>query len=64
MSTLQQNEAAAWRCVDLFNRGDIAAWVEACYAGDAQWIELPRQSTPAGQHGGPELILRPQAKTP
>jgi ketosteroid isomerase-like protein len=56
MSTLTENEAAARRCVDMFNRGDIAVWVETCYAGDARWIELPRQSTPAGQQGGPELI--------
>jgi len=56
MSTLRQNETAARRCVDMFNRRDIAAWVKTCYAGDAQWIELPRQSTPAGQQGGPELI--------
>ncbi|HTX79835.1 MAG TPA: nuclear transport factor 2 family protein [Longilinea sp.] len=56
MSILQQNEAAARRCVDMFNKGNINAWIETCYAKDAQWIELPRQSTPEGQQGGPELI--------
>jgi ketosteroid isomerase-like protein len=56
MSTLTENETAARRCVDMFNQGNIAAWVETCYAKDAHWIELPRQSTPAGQQGGPELI--------
>jgi predicted ester cyclase len=51
MGTLQQNEAAARRCVELFNQKRIAEWVAACYAESAEWIELPRPSTPNGQRG-------------
>ena len=54
MSTLQQNEAAARRCVELFNQKRIAEWVTACYAENVEWIELPRPSTPNGQHGDRE----------
>ena len=54
MSTLQQNEAAARRCVELFNQKRIDEWIAACYAETVEWIELPRPSSPNGQHGDRE----------
>ena len=51
MNTLQQNEAAARRCVELFNQKQIQTWIEACYAENAEWIELPHTTTPDGQRG-------------
>ena len=50
MMTTEQNEAAARRCIDLFNKRTLE-WVETCYAPDVEWIELPLPTTPAGQHG-------------
>ena len=50
METNEQNEAAAQRCIDLFNLR-TTEWVSTCYAPIAEWIELPLPSTPAGQHG-------------
>ena len=54
--TLQQNQAAARRCVDLFNQKRIAERVEACYAANTKWIELPRPQSPKGQHGDREFL--------
>jgi predicted ester cyclase len=51
VTTLQQNEAAARRCVELFNQGHIAEWIAACYADNAEWIELPHSGNPNGQRG-------------
>jgi ketosteroid isomerase-like protein len=56
MDTTKQNEAAARRCVDLFNQKQITAWVEACYAENAEWIELPRPATPNGQRGNRDFL--------
>jgi ketosteroid isomerase-like protein len=56
MSTLERNQAAAQRCVDLFNQKQIKEWVEACYAPDVEWIELPRPLSPNGQQGDRERI--------
>jgi ketosteroid isomerase-like protein len=50
MMTTEQNEAAARRCIDLFNKRTLE-WVETCYAPNAEWIELPLPATPAGQRG-------------
>ena len=50
MTTIEQNEAAARRCVELFNLC-TNDWVETCYAPTAEWIELPQPSTPAGRQG-------------
>ena len=47
---IAQNEAAARRCIALFNRRTLE-WVETCYAPNVEWIELPLPATPAGQHG-------------
>jgi predicted ester cyclase len=55
MSTLQQNEAAARQCVELFNQQQIKKWIETCYAETAEWIELPRPTIPNGQHGDREF---------
>ncbi|MCE5249779.1 nuclear transport factor 2 family protein [bacterium] len=50
MTIIEQNEAAARRCIDLFNKRTLE-WVETCYAPDVEWIELPLPATPGGQHG-------------
>jgi ketosteroid isomerase-like protein len=50
MTTTEQNEAAARRCIELFNKRTME-WVETCYAQNAEWIELPLPATPSGQHG-------------
>ncbi len=50
MTTTEQNEAAARRCIELFNQRTIE-WVETCYAPNAEWIELPLPTTPSGRHG-------------
>ena len=50
MMTIKQNEAAARRCIELFNRG-TSEWVETCYAPNVEWTELPLPATPSGQHG-------------
>jgi len=58
MLTIQQNEAAARRCIDLFNKKQIKPWVEACYAENAEWIELPRPTTPNGQRGNRDFLRK------
>jgi ketosteroid isomerase-like protein len=50
MLMTEQNEAAARRCIGLFNQR-TSAWVETCFAPNAEWIELPQPATPAGRHG-------------
>ena len=58
MTNAQQNSIAAQRCVDLFNQKDIDHWVETCYAQNAEWIELPRPTTPNGQHGDRVVLIK------
>lgn len=48
--TIERNEAAARRCIELFNKRGLE-WVETCYAPNAEWIELPQPATPSGRHG-------------
>jgi len=50
MTTVEQNEAAVRRCVDLFNKRTLE-WVDTCYAENAEWIELPMPGTPEGRRG-------------
>jgi ketosteroid isomerase-like protein len=56
MDIVRENETAARRCVDLFNQGNIAAWVKTCYAESAEWIELPLPTTPNGQKGNRDFL--------
>ena len=51
MLPIEQNEAAARRCIELFNKRTLE-WVDICYAPNAEWIELPLPTSPAGQLGG------------
>ena len=63
MTDIQKNSIAARRCVELFNQKNIKYWVETCYAEKAEWIELPRPTTPKGQHGDRELLIRAHEQT-
>ena len=62
MVTNEQNEAAARRCIELFNKRTLE-WVETCYSPDAEWSELPLPSTPAGQHGDREFLRQVAQRT-
>jgi hypothetical protein len=53
MSTIEQNEAAARRCIDLFNKGN-SEWLDICYAPNAQWTEHPHLGNPTGVFGDRE----------
>ena len=50
MPTFQENEGAVRRCVDLFNQRTVE-WVDACYAENAEWIELPIPGISRGRQG-------------
>jgi len=60
MTTAEQNEAAARRCVDLFNKRTLE-WVDTCYAEAAEWVELPLAGTPKGRRGK-RAVLRETAE--
>ncbi len=60
MLTLQENESAVRRCVDLFNQRTIK-WVDACYAENAEWIELPIPGISRGRQGN-RVFLRETAE--
>lgn len=55
MTTIEQNEAAALRCIDLFNKCN-SDWVDICYAKEAQWIEHPHLGNPRGRIGNREAL--------
>ncbi len=48
--TTKQYEEAARACIETFNKG-TSAWVDTFYSDHVEWIELPRQISPAGRHG-------------
>jgi hypothetical protein len=50
MTTLQQNEIAVRRCVDLFNKRTLD-WVDICFAENVEWIELPIPGISKGRQG-------------
>jgi ketosteroid isomerase-like protein len=50
MDTLDQNESAIRRCVDLFNKRTLE-WVDICFADNAEWIELPIPGISRGRQG-------------
>jgi hypothetical protein len=50
MKTVKQNEQAIRRCVDLFNKCAIE-WVDAYYAKEAEWFELPNPGISTGRQG-------------
>ena len=58
MLAIRENEAAARRCVELFNQRRVREWVEACYAQEAEWVELPLPSSPNGRGGDREALCR------
>jgi len=60
MSTLQQNESAIRRCVDLFNKRTVE-WVDVCFAENAEWIELPIPGISRGRQGN-RAFLREAAE--
>jgi ketosteroid isomerase-like protein len=60
MATFQHNEQAIRHCVDLFNRCTLE-WVDTCYAGTAEWNELPIPGMTQGRHGN-RAFLRETAR--
>ena len=60
MNIQDQNEAAARRCIALFNQCTLE-WVDTCYAPAVAWTELPLPATPNGQ-GGDRTVLRATAR--
>jgi hypothetical protein len=60
MTTLQQNEIAIRRCVDLFNKRTLD-WVDICFAEKVEWIELPIPGISKGRHGN-RAIMREAAE--
>ena len=60
METVQQNENAVRRCVEIFNQR-TTEFVDACFAENAEWIELPTAGRPAGRQGN-RAFLREQQK--
>ena len=50
MQTVQKDEQAVRRCVELFNQGTLE-WVDRCYAADAEWAELPIPGLSKGRQG-------------
>jgi ketosteroid isomerase-like protein len=59
MMTVESNELAIRHCVDLFNRCTLE-YVDACFAANAEWIELPNPGVSAG-HRGDRNFLRETA---
>ena len=55
MPTLQENESAVRRCVDLFNQRTVE-WVDACFAENAEWIELPIPGISRGRQGNRDCM--------
>jgi len=49
-SSAEANERVIRRCVELYNRRTLE-WVDACYAVDAEWTELPTPGLPHGRAG-------------
>ena len=60
MPTIDQNERAIRRCVDLFNQRTLE-WVDACFAENAEWIELPIPGMTRGRQGN-RAFLRESAE--
>jgi predicted ester cyclase len=61
MLTLQQNESAVRRCVDLFNKRTLA-WVDTCFAENVKWIELAIPGISRGRQGN-RAFLRETAES-
>lgn len=59
-ASAEVSERAIRRCVELYNRR-TAEWVDACYAADAEWTELPTPAMPRGR-GGKRAVLRAAAE--
>jgi ketosteroid isomerase-like protein len=59
MATVQQNEAAVRRCVEIFNKR-TTEFVDACFAENAEWIELPMPGTPRGRQGNRAFMREQQ----
>ncbi|MGA2488716.1 MAG: nuclear transport factor 2 family protein [Anaerolineales bacterium] len=57
MMTNEQNEAAARRCIAMYNQR-TTEWVKTCYAPNAEWTELPLPATPTGQHGNRAFLIQ------
>ena len=57
MATVEQNEAAAMRCIDLYNKG-TSEWVDICYSPNAQWIEHPHMGNPKGHTGSRDALRK------
>jgi len=62
MLTLQQNENAVRRCVDLFNQRTME-WVDTCFADKAEWIELPIPGISRGRQGNRAFMRESAERT-
>jgi hypothetical protein len=62
MATLQQNEAAIRRCVDLFNKRTLD-WVDICFAENVEWVELPIPGISRGRQGNRAAMREAAART-
>jgi len=50
MQTVEKNEQAVRRCVELFNQCTLE-WMDRCYAANAEWAELPIPGISKGWQG-------------
>jgi ketosteroid isomerase-like protein len=55
MPTFHESEGAVRRCVDLFNQRTVE-WVDACYAKNVEWIELPIPGISRGRQGNRDFL--------
>jgi len=55
--TTNNTTALALKCIELFNQHTLN-YVEQCYAEDVDWTEMPLPTTPEGQRGNRESLLR------
>jgi len=60
MEKTKQNEQAIRHCVELFNKCTLE-WVDTCYAGAAEWNELPIPGISRGRQGK-QAFLRETAR--
>jgi ketosteroid isomerase-like protein len=55
MPSIQQNENAVRRCVELYNKRTLE-YVDACFAEQAEWIELTTPGAPGGRQGNRDFM--------
>jgi predicted ester cyclase len=62
MATIQQNEKAVRRCVELFNQLTLE-FVDTCYAEKAAWVELPIAGISRGRQGDRAFLRETAGRT-